>query len=102
MEESFMLRAATLSLAFVAAPTFAQSYYHAEPEVQPAQARFLVRENIWRCDSRACQSARTAARPAIVCQTLVREVGRLRSFSVEGRAFAAEELESCNMRARQN
>lgn len=97
-----MFRAAVLSLAFFAAPAFAQGSYRAEPETQPAQARFLVRENVWHCATGACQSARTAIRPAIACQALVREVGRLRSFSVEGRAFAAEELESCNARARQN
>lgn len=95
-----MVRAVILSLAFVASPALAQSYYSAEPEAQPTQARFVARENVWRCDAGACQSARSQARPAIVCATLVREVGRLRSFTVEGRAFAAEQLESCNARAR--
>jgi hypothetical protein len=36
----------------------------------------------------------------LVCASLVRAVGPLRSFSVDGRAFAAEELEACNGRAR--
>jgi hypothetical protein len=97
-----MLRAIVLASALFAGPAFAQGYYRAEPEARPAEARFLVRENIWRCDGAACQSARTAIRPAIACQALAREVGRLRSFSVEGRAFAADELESCNARARSN
>ena len=97
-----MLRAAILASAFLAGPAFAQSYYRAEPETRPAEARFLVRENVWRCDRDACQSARTAIRPAIACQALAREIGRLRSFSVEGQAFAAEELERCNARARSN
>lgn len=97
-----MLRAAILSLAFVSAPVFAQSHYRAETAAAPAQARFLARDNLWRCAGSACESARTAARPAIVCATLVREVGRLNSFAVEGRAFSAEQLESCNARARAN
>lgn len=97
-----MLRAAILASAFLAGPAFAQAYYRAEPEARPAETRFLVRENVWRCDGGACHSARTPIRPAIACQALVREIGRLRSFSVEGQAFAAEELERCNARARQN
>jgi hypothetical protein len=97
-----MIRAALVALAFVAAPATAQSHYQAQPETAPAQARFVARDNVWRCNEGGCESARTAARPAIVCSTLAREVGRLRSFSVQGQAFGEEELAACNSRARQN
>jgi hypothetical protein len=95
-----MLRHLVLPLAFLAAPAFASSYYHAMPTTPPAQDRFVARENAWRCAESGCTSGRTATRPAIVCAALVRQVGALRSFSVEGRAFAADALESCNRRAR--
>ena len=92
----------TLALAFAVLPAAASAanHYRAEPAAAPAQARFIARENVWNCSAGACTSGRSSSRPAIVCATLVREVGSLRSFSVEGRAFAAEELESCNRRAR--
>ena len=95
-----MIRTAVLSLALLSSPALAASYYAAEPTSPPTQQRFVARDNVWRCGEAGCTSTRTASRPAIVCASLVREVGALRSFSVEGRAFAAEELQSCNSRAR--
>ena len=95
-----MIRALILSSALLAAPAFATPYYRAETTAAPAQARFVARDNIWRCSGTSCVSERTGSRPASVCGTLVREVGALSSFSVEGRAFSAEEMASCNRRAR--
>lgn len=95
-----MLRLSLLSLALVATPAFAQGFFNAETVAPPSQQRFVARENVWQCNGAACASARSASRPAIVCATLVREVGALKSFSVDGRAFAAEELAACNSRAR--
>ena len=95
-----MIRNALLSLAFISAPASAQAHFTAQPEARPAQQRILARDNIWRCTDTLCTSARTTTRPAIVCSTLVREIGQLRSFSAAGRAFSAEELEACNSRAR--
>jgi len=96
-----MFRAAVLSLAFLSAPALAAGPFQAEPQARPAQERFVARDNIWRCGEAGCVSTnRTSTRPAIVCSALARQVGALRSFSNEGRAFAAEELENCNRRAR--
>ena len=95
-----MIRALILSSALLAAPAFATPYYRAETTAAPAQARFVARDNIWRCTGSSCVSDRTGSRPASVCGSLVREVGTLSSFSVEGRAFSAEEMASCNRRAR--
>jgi hypothetical protein len=95
-----MLRYAILSLALVAAPAFAGSF-QAETNAAPARAQFVARDSIWRCTGTMCVSSnRTSTRPAIVCAALVREAGALKSFSVDGRAFGAEELQSCNARAR--
>lgn len=100
-----MLRHAILSLALLSAPVVAAAPtdpgpYRAEPVGQFERERFVARDNLWRCADAACVSGRGPARPAIVCATLVREIGALRSFSVAGRAFGPEELENCNRRAR--
>jgi len=95
-----MFRSALLCLVFVSAPALAQAHFVAQPQTRPAQQRILARDNIWRCGDTLCTSARTATRPAIVCSTLVREVGQLRSFSAGGQSFGAEALEACNRRAR--
>ena len=93
-----MFRSALLSLAFVSAPALAQPHFTAQPETRPAQQRILARDNIWRCTDTVCTSARTTTRPAIVCSTLAREVGQLRSFSAAGQSFSAEQLAACNAR----
>lgn len=95
-----MIRPLLLAASVLAATPALANTYRAEPAAPPAQARFVARHNVWTCNGNGCVSNRSEARPAIVCATLVREVGRLNSFSVEGRAFAAEELEACNRRAR--
>ncbi len=95
-----MLRYAILSLALVATPAFAAGF-QAETSSAPAQGRFVARDSVWRCAGTNCVSSnRTSTRPAIVCAALAREVGALKSFAVDGRAFAAEELQACNARAR--
>ena len=95
-----MLRTAILSLALVSSPAFAAGF-QAETGSQPSQARFVARDSIWRCTGTTCVSTNdTATRPAIVCAALARQVGTLRSFSANGRAFAVEELQACNARAR--
>ena len=94
-----MLRPALLSLALVSSPAFASGYYEAQPLTRPSHERFVARDNAWRCGETGCSSARTETRPALACSSLVREVGPLRSFSVDGRAFDAAALEACNSRA---
>jgi hypothetical protein len=94
-----MLRTALISLAFASTPAFAQAHFQAQPEARPTQQRVLARDNIWRCGDTLCTSPRTTTRPAIVCSTLVRQIGQLRSFSVAGAPFNAEQLAACNARA---
>jgi len=95
-----MIRPLILTVAALSATPALANHFRAEPAAAPAKARFVARDNVWNCAAAGCVSNRSAARPAIVCATLVREVGALRSFTVEGRAFGAEELAACNARAR--
>jgi hypothetical protein len=95
-----MLRLATLTLALLSTPAFAAGF-QAETGTRPPQVRFVAGDSVWRCTDNACVSGNaTSTRPAIVCAALVRQVGALRSFSANGRAFGAEELQACNARAR--
>jgi hypothetical protein len=95
-----VLRYAALSLALVSAPALATSF-QAETNSALARERFVARDSIWRCAGTNCVSTnRTSTRPAIACAALARQVGALKSFSADGRAFGAEELQACNARAR--
>ena len=95
-----MLRYAALSLALVSGPAFAAGF-QAQTTAPASQERFVARDSIWRCTGTTCVSTnRTSTRAAIVCAALARQVGSLTSFSADGRAFGAEELQACNARAR--
>ena len=78
----------------------AAPYYKAELAAPPAAERLVVRDLIWKCGADGCIAGRSTSRPATDCSALARQVGALRSFAVEGRALAADDLEKCNARAR--
>ncbi|MBV8687616.1 MAG: hypothetical protein JOZ90_17350 [Alphaproteobacteria bacterium] len=83
-----------------AAPAAAADYYKAEPAAAPSAQRLVVRDLVWRCGPAGCVSGRSNSRAAVDCAALVRQVGAVRSFTVEGRPLAPEDLEKCNARAR--
>lgn len=94
-----MFRAATLTLALIAAPASASSHYHAQPAAKPSAAKLVVRDTLWKCGNGGCSAAKSNSRPAIVCAALAKEIGVLQSFSVAGQALAPEDLKKCNARA---
>jgi hypothetical protein len=93
----FILASATPAFA---APAGVDPYYHAGPSAKPAQAKLVLRDTIWRCGDAGCSAGRSNSRPVVVCEVLVREVGKLDTFTVAGEALAADDLEKCNARAR--
>ena len=95
-----MVRPFCLSLALISSPAFAAGNFEAQPVTRPALERFVAGDTSWRCGETGCSSGRTATRAALVCSSLVRTVGPLRSFSADGRAFDSAALEACNARAR--
>ena len=92
------MKIAILGLVIASAPTMA-SHYHAEPAAKPAAATLILRDTVWKCGDAGCAGSRSNSRPATVCALLARKVGNLRSFSVNGEALGAFDLEKCNARA---
>ncbi len=88
------------SLAFVvgigviSAPVAASSY--AATLASPVSGRFIARDIVWNCGAEACQGVTDESRPAVICQSLAKQAGRIESFIVDGRALAANELDRCN------
>lgn len=91
------LIAATLGLG-LAAPAAAATYSASLD--QPATGRFIDRDISWRCGGATCTGATSESRPLVLCQGLAKQAGRIGSFSVNGRAFAADQLERCNAAAK--
>jgi hypothetical protein len=66
----------------------------------PTNGRIIARDISWNCAGAACTGATENSRPAVLCQSLAKRAGRLDSFAVDGRAFAAADLERCNASAK--
>ena len=97
-----MIRFATaLALSALAAAPALAANYSAKPAT-PADARVVARDVVWSCSPAACQGSTEEGRPAIVCQSLAKKIGRLESFAANGRAFAAADLDRCNAAAKVN
>jgi hypothetical protein len=94
-----LFRTLILAFAFASTPALAAAHYHAEPAAKPAQAKYVLKDIVWKCGDQGCAGGKGSSRPAIVCAVLARQVGPLRSFAVEGQALAAGDLEKCNARA---
>ncbi|WP_422059543.1 CC_3452 family protein [Sphingopyxis sp.] len=72
------------------------AYYRAELANAPKTGKFVARDVIWSCDGPSCGAGRGTSRPLIICASLAREAGEVKSFTVNGTAIAAEELARCN------
>ena len=92
------IASALVLAALAASPAFATNY-SAKP-IAPASQKVVARDVIWACGPAACQGSTPESRPAIVCQSLAKKVGRLENFVANGRAFGSQELDRCNAAAR--
>ncbi|UUL81762.1 CC_3452 family protein [Sphingomonas qomolangmaensis] len=93
-----ILSASAVIMLALAVPAVAQGqgYYAAVPATPAVGKKLVTRDTIWRCGDSGCGAPKSATRPAILCELLVREVGSLQSFSVAGTAFDADALARCN------
>jgi hypothetical protein len=91
----FRLTFALTAFAF-AATSAAAATYSAMPAT-PASGKLIARDIVWTCTAAAgCQGSTQEGRAVVRCQSLAKRTGRIDSFAVDGRAFAAAELERCN------
>jgi len=94
------LATAALLLATPGHAASGAGYYAARPVTATAPSRLVARELIWQCNEAGCiASAKSNSRPAIICQSLVKEVGALASFRAGAEVFDADALAKCNAKA---
>lgn len=86
------------ALLAAAAPAAASTY--SATLTSPANGRVMGRDIVWNCGSGACAGATDESRPAVICQSLARQAGKIGSFLADGRAFTPAELDKCNTAAR--
>lgn len=100
MVKSLSLPAVAAACLF-AMPASAQTaaYYAAKPVATPA-GRVVVRDILWNCGANGCVSnSKGGSRAALVCESLVKQVGKIESFRAGDQAFDAAALEKCNAKA---
>jgi len=84
------------ALAIAPATASGGAFYSAELAKAAPASRFVARDVIWLCEGTACSAARGTSRPAIMCAALVKKMGPVTGFVVNGKALAADELARCN------
>ena len=86
------------AIAAVAAPAAAANY--SAKLATPASGRIVARDINWTCGADGCQGATAESRPAVLCQALAKQTGRIENFMVDGRALSDAELAKCNSAAK--
>ena len=87
----------TFGATLAPAPAQAQSgaYYRATLE-QPVERRTeIIRGGTFICSGTICVGTKARSRPALVCEKLASEFGKVASFSVAGTEIDAEDLATC-------
>lgn len=103
-----MVRFAALSFALAAPLTLIGSAAQAQPAggfysitlAEPAAtARSVVHDMVVNCDGASCAAKQSASRPAIVCASVVRELGPVTAFRAGDTVLDGEALAKCNAKA---
>jgi hypothetical protein len=95
-----MLRSflALSAIAAITAPAAAATY--SAKLAVPTTQRIIAGDISWSCGADACQGATLESRPIVLCESLAKRAGKVESFIVDGRAFAASDLDKCNAAAK--
>ncbi len=100
---SAVMLTATLFIGSTTPVFAATSGYQMVPEaVSTAVDTVVVRDVLWKCADGTCTAKAGTSRPAIVCATAARKIGKINAFTANGTAFAAEDLEKCNANAKKS
>lgn len=102
-----MVRIAAFILSLIGSLTLLGSAAMAQPNnsfysitlAQPAATKTVVRDMLVNCDGAVCTAAAGTSRPAIVCASIVRELGAVTSFRAGNDALDGEALSKCNAKA---
>ncbi|MBR0552447.1 CC_3452 family protein [Stakelama marina] len=96
-----LVTAALTATALLASPAIASAaQYRAVPAAQPERTSYVTRDTLWKCTDDACVAGSGRSRPEVMCERIVKHVGKLTEFTAEGSPLDAKALAKCNARAR--
>ena len=98
MKSFALLFAPIAAIASISAvPAMAQSHAQiAELAAPAATAKASGKDVIWRCEGTTCTAPKSDRRANINCATLVKQVGKVTSFTTAGEALDAAGFARCN------
>ena len=89
-----------LALSFLALPTVAAAAPLMSATAEAGvEGRVITRGAAWSCSDGECKTASDASRPKVLCERLVKQVGALSKFTVDGKAMDKADLAKCNAKA---
>ena len=91
--------AALIAISALAAAPAAAATYSAKPIAAPSSTKIIGKDISWACGANGCTGSTDSSRPLVICQDLAKRAGRLGSFTADGRALNAAELDKCNAKA---
>ena len=92
--------AALIAATALAASPAVAGTYSAKPAAVPAAKKIIGKDISWTCGAASCVGSTESSRPLTLCQDLAKRAGRIDSFTADGRALAAAELDKCNASAK--
>ncbi|VVS98512.1 conserved exported hypothetical protein [Sphingomonas sp. EC-HK361] len=105
-----MIRLVSIAAAFAtsaallgATASHAQSptgYYVAVPAAAPTKASLITRSTPWSLHDGSYVANKAPERDGVLCELVVKSVGKLNSFTVAGKAYDAPALDKCNSKAK--
>jgi hypothetical protein len=105
MIRSTALVAAAIATAALLSPIAASAqgpagFYVAVPVAKPTSPSLITNSTLWTLQDAAYTANHAPERPNILCELVVKRVGKLTSFSAGGQAFDDAALAKCNARAK--
>lgn len=95
-----MLRSILTVAALAALPAQAGAASYSAKLASPAAGHIVARDINWACAGDNCVGSTDESRPAVLCQALAKQAGKIESFAVDGRALNDSELGKCNAAAK--
>ena len=88
---------ALIGLAAAPAPAHAATPYYIAKLAAPSTEEKAVAGGVaWACEQETCVAVKGQRRPVRICRMLVREMGKVASFTAGGEALTPEKLAKCN------
>lgn len=76
------------------------AYYVAAPAAAPSKTSLITRSTAWSLRDGVYVANKAPERDGVLCELVAKNVGKLASFTVAGKAYDGPALDKCNAKAK--